>query len=111
MAKPLFPENRQHGAGDIHHTPKVRIDLAFEFIGCHFFERADETITRIVDDHIDPAKRLLGCGYSSLRFGWRCNIESNGSNPITISFNEISQLLWFTGRGHDQMPGFQNHFG
>jgi hypothetical protein len=101
MTKPLFPENRQHGAGDIHYTPEVGIDLSFELVGCHFFERADETITGVVDDHVDPAERFLSRGYGRLGIGWRCDIELDGSNPITISLNEISQLLRFAGRGYD----------
>ena len=111
MPKPLFPENRQYGARDIHHTPEVGIDLAFEFIGRHFFERANETIAGVVEDNIDPAKRFLSCGHGFLRFGWRRDIESNGSNPVTVSLDEISQLLWFAGCGHDQVPGLQNYFG
>src|SRR5580704_1528022 len=91
-------------------SPEVGIDLVFELVGCHFFECADETVASVIHDHIDPAKRFLsrGNGFFGVHRGG--DIEFNRANAIAVNLAEISQLLWFTRRGDDQIPGFEHHF-
>src|SRR5882724_1654335 len=39
MPRTLLPEHRKNGSRDIYYAPEISVDLAFEFIGGHFFKR------------------------------------------------------------------------
>ena len=80
-------------AANIHQAEDIRLKLPFDLFGCGRFERADNTVTRVVHDGIDASKFFK-------RFGDRRfdRIDVGDIQPKAFDVDDILQIVDSSGR-------------
>jgi hypothetical protein len=79
---PAFPHDGEHVAGDSRQAQHVRLKHPRQLFGRRPFEWAEETVTGIVDEHVNGSESLDRCPDCRLDRGFIGHVEAQGENVI-----------------------------
>ncbi len=84
MTHALFPHDRNRSFGDDDNAEEIRFDLRTEIGERRILDRADITVTGIIDQYVQPAKGFNGGLNGMTRRAFVSHVKRNGTNLITV---------------------------
>ena len=111
VAAALLAEVRQKRTSDAHQAEDIGLEHGHELVFGDLFDRARETIARVVDEHIDRTEAGDGLGDDRVNLRGVGDIECERFGLAGILLFEVGNLVELARGGDDLAAGLEDLFG
>ena len=107
MAGPAGAHGRQHRLDHVDGTEVVDVEQLSNFGVLALLDRGQVAVTGVVDQHVDPAERVVGRRDRRRDLAGVGHVERHGQGPIAELVDEVLHRVGAPRGHHHAVAGFQ----
>lgn len=104
VAAALGAQHRQHSAQDVQHAEEVGVENAARLGVRALLDRAEQTVSGVVGDHVDPAERPDGCRDRGTQLLGAAHVGRHRQHLCAVLLGQGGEGVGAAGQRHHVVP-------